>query len=701
MIPVRPFRPLPRGLRKPVALAAVFLIKLGAIAQLTDHPLLQVDAGLDTTAYIDLARRVAAGDLLLGPGLYFVSPLYIYFLAGILAVTDSLTAVRVVQALLGTLAVAFVFEGARQWFGERAAWVAGSLAGLTGLFTFYELLVLQAALDPFLVSAGLCALAIGLRSESARWLSIAGIAFGLEALNRPNSVVAAIGIAGLMVLMARRRRMTAVFVAGFVLALAPLIVRNGVVAGYWWPSSSHGGLNFYIGNNPQADGTYRSVPGITPNIAGQQADARRVAEQASGASLDDSQVSAYFYRQGVDWIRSAPPAAVALFVRKLHYTLAAAHLPLNYSYPFFAYDMRTVLAVLAAGPWLLVPLGIVGLASARPEGRREYLIWVAFVPLYVLAVAIFFAAERYRLPLLPPLCIGAGAALSGIYDMFRRREWWRMTRTIGAATVIALVSNWPVGLDDGRSEARVRMAERLIQRDQLEEAERWTTAALDRQHPTPGIVHFRIGRALAARGSAAAAVRHLEQAARLDPERGETSYALGQALLDAGRSADAVPHLKRAFEAGVRPDLSGFDLARAQAASGDRAAALQTLARVRPARRDDAKSWFALGQLARELGNPALALNYYREAARAAPADADPQEQVALALAALGDYEQALTELRRAAALDPSDASVRLNLAVALAQLGRIAEARVAAREALQLNPNYERAREFLRLLER
>src|SRR6187549_1799553 len=86
-------------------LAAVFALKLLVVWQLKDHPLLHPDAGLDTTAYVHLARRVVAGDLSLGPGLYFVSPLYIYFLATALAVTDSFTAVRILQAALGTVSV--------------------------------------------------------------------------------------------------------------------------------------------------------------------------------------------------------------------------------------------------------------------------------------------------------------------------------------------------------------------------------------------------------------------------------------------------------------------------------------------------------------------------------------------------------------------------------------------------------------------
>ena len=49
-----------------VTLIVVFVLNV-VLLQLRDHPLLQPDAGLDTTAYADLARRVLAGNVGLGP----------------------------------------------------------------------------------------------------------------------------------------------------------------------------------------------------------------------------------------------------------------------------------------------------------------------------------------------------------------------------------------------------------------------------------------------------------------------------------------------------------------------------------------------------------------------------------------------------------------------------------------------------------
>jgi len=687
--------------RGAAALASVFLVKLLVVLQLKDHPLLQADAGLDTTVYLDLARRVLDGDVTLGPGLYFVSPLYIYFAAAILASADSLTSVRVVQAALGTAAGAFMFIAAQVWFGRPAAWAAAALAALTGLFTFYETLLLQAALDPFLTAGFLCALTLALTRDSARWFMASGIILGVHALNRPNVLIAATGMAALMLLNPRRRGPAALFAAGVLLALLPVTIRNGVVANEWSAVASHGGLNFYIGNNQQADGTYSGVAGITPNILGQQEDARRVAQQTAGRSLDDGEVSAHFYDRGFSWIRAEPAAAARLFLRKVHYTFSSSHLSLNYSFPFFAYDAGSLLRFLLVGPWFLIPVGFVGLIAARPPDRRsDYLIWLSFIPLYALSVAMFFTSERYRLPLLVPLCIGAGATVERVFGLARRSEWPRALIWVGGSAALAIAVNWPLGLDDGRAEARVRMAERLVQADRYAESEQWTSRALE-HHPTPGSVHFRVGRALLARRRVDSALPHLEQAARLDPERSETSFAFGQALVDAGRPGEAIPHLRRALDAGVRPDLAGFDLARALAATGDRDGALKVLEGVRPARNDDAASWYSLGKLAQALGSPKLAANYYREAARAAPQTADLREQLGLMLAMVGEFEAAANEFEGALKVDPSDATTRLNLAVAYARLGRVADARNEAREALRLDPSYVKAKELLKVLER
>ena len=705
-----------------LALVAVFALKLGVLLQLHRHPLLQPDTASDTSVYLQFAREVATGNLALGPGLYFVSPVYIYFFALVLWLTSSFFSVRLLQIALGTAAVALVFRTADIWHGKRAAWFAAALAALTGIVTFYEVLLVQAALDPFLTALALYLLAAALNQPAgARPMvraALPGIAFGLHALNRPNALVAAAGVAfmSIVLLGTRRWRTVVPFAAGILLLLTPIVVRNYTIAGDLAPLSSHGGLDFYIGNNPQADGTYRTAGGITPSIAerteDQRADARRVAEKSIGRSLDDSEVSAHYYGLAWKWILAEPGHAARLFLRKLAYVFNAAHLPLNDSYPYYVRDERNLLRFLPVGAWLLVPLGIVGiwLGAARADQPRAFLVWASYIPFYPVSVAAFFVASSYRLPLLISLCVTAGGAMDALVPKRSHESpeashgttirGRRLAVAVVVIAALAIIANWRFGLDDGRAEERTRIALWMIGQERYGEVES-RVAAIERDHPRPALLHSRIGRAFFMRRQNDAAVRHLERAHLLDPNSLEADLALGQALLEARRPKEAIPHLRRALEANVRRDAAGYDLARAHAASGDRTNAIRVLQGVRPARIDDGESWRALGELALELEVPRLAEGFLRQAVGVAPLTAENHEQLGLAIALGGRYEEAIGAFQQAVQLDARDASAHLNLAVAYAETGRASDARGEAENALRLDPNYERAKQFLGALQK
>ena len=44
-------------------LAGVFVLKLVVLSQLRNHPMTQPGSGLDTTAYVELAKKVLGGKL--------------------------------------------------------------------------------------------------------------------------------------------------------------------------------------------------------------------------------------------------------------------------------------------------------------------------------------------------------------------------------------------------------------------------------------------------------------------------------------------------------------------------------------------------------------------------------------------------------------------------------------------------------------
>lgn len=537
-------------------LALVCLIKLVVVWQLKDQVLLRPDTAMDSQTYLTLAQRVMHGDLALGTDVYYVSPLYVYVLALVLKLAGSITAVRVAQVCLGTLTVGMIYVTTREWFGQRAAWISAGAAALTGLLTFYEILIIQSSIDAVLTAAALTATTLALKRRSSRWWIGAGAAFALATLSRPNMIVAPLAIGGVLLLQ-RRWRPILLLAAGLGAGLAPVVLRNVIVAHQFSLMSSQGGVMFLQGNGEGANGLFRPLPNIRTTVEGQAADTRTVAEAARGRALTNSEVSAYFTEQALDWIRRHPVRWVGLLLKKAYYQLNSQHIALPLSYPFFAYDIGGLLRLLFVGPWVLIPLGVLGLAWCavifdRAE-RRDYVVWLAFVPAYIASVALFIVSERYRLPLLVPLLVGAGAGADLLLATVSTGTRQTTAIAIGALAVLAIAANWPLGLidGDGRGEERVHMAENMARFGDVPEAERWATLALER-YPFPSLLHYRVGVQLANSGNFGPAIAHLTTALSLDPSAGPVELALAQTLDAAGNCPGAVPHYQRAAESSDR-----------------------------------------------------------------------------------------------------------------------------------------------------
>jgi tetratricopeptide (TPR) repeat protein len=703
-------KPSPPARLVPLALLllAALVIKLAVFLQLRGHPLLQPTASLDDAAYLALANRVVDGDWSLGPDVYYVSPLYAYFVALVLAISNkSLAAVRVAQLVLGTVSAGLIFATAREWFGRRAAVIAGVLAALTGLFTFYETLLIQAALDPFLAALALWTLGRALRAGRGGWQLGAGLSLGLLALNRPNvlpfAAVAVIAIVAANRILPRREvaLRAGTFVLGLVLAIAPVTVRNRLVAGEWVLITSHGGLNFYIGNSADADGTYTAVPGVTPSIDGQVRDSRLVAERAVGHSLSSSGVSGYFYDRAWAWIRTHPRDALSLMGRKIYYTINAADFSLNYSYTYYSRDERTWLRGLVIGPWLLLPMGLVGWVLLSLRNRQTvFPLWALFIPVYGLSIAVFFVSTRYRLPLLVPLVVTTAGLIDHSVAVIGAKQWRRAVWLAATLVVAGTVTNWSTGPDYGRANEQAEMAVYLARSGRTAETTA-LLARLDQSALDKGLLYFRVGQAFALAGNSAEGIRCLQAAFAYNPQEPDIRLVLGQALLSDGRYSEAVPHLAAARQAGVAPELAGLGLARAFAEVGKTQEAHAALLRVVDLRAEmPAADWLAAGLLALRIEDPVLAERALRAAIAQSDVLAPAHENLGVALLFQGQTTAAVASLERACVLDPASPSAHYNLAVALAEAGRLGEARNRAEQALRLKPDYPQAKQMLTTLD-
>jgi len=553
---------------------------------------------------------VARRDWLGGPDCFFIGPLYGYFLAALYAtVNPSFTAVKVIQAVLDAGTALFIYGFTRRTFGPTPARVAGALWALYLPAVFFAAYLLPVTLGLFLVAAAFYFLALGAEGKPA-WFAGAGLALGLFALDRPNVLLFA--LATIPVFVVFRRRLgwlkPALFVAAFAALPAAVTLRNYAVAGDWVVVSSQGGINFYIGNAPEADGTYWS-PGSTAEGSPEALNrdyAARTAAPALGKGAGAGAVSRWWLGRGLDWLAAHPGAAARLYSRKLRLLTNDVEVGLNEDF-YFAGEF--VPAHRAPWPWFgfLFAFGVIGAAVARPRLPTARWLGAAFLVAYAASVLAFFITARYRAPLTPLLAAFAGAGLTAWYDAWRRGR----RRAAAALTLVALtLGSWAVYPVAGVPRNRLfgwyygSYGNYFLDADDYARAAAYFERAVA---ATPGAEdgYYLLSVAYYEGGETEVAVRTLERGVAACPRSPKLLYSLGTALLARGRAAEAIGPLETATDLDAANPARWTALAQAYRAQGDLAAA--AAAAERAARLDprDANAWLLVMDVALLAGDEA------------------------------------------------------------------------------------------------
>lgn len=412
----------------------------------------------DAAVYLGWARALEAGAPFGVPGApYHLAPLYPRFLGWILPLGGgSLWAVLIVQALLGSATVLGVGLLARRLAGTdrpaagRIGWLAAVLAAVCAPTLWYEGWLLPTTLNLFLLALGLNLLAAaGDRDRRYGLLPLAaGLALGLAAVNRPQQLLVIAGAAAWLFLPARREdaggkalrrwRPVLLLALGALLVIAPATIRNLKVSGEPVLITASGGLNFYLGNRPGADGRFGLADGLTPYIQDQQKNSRELAVQQAGRELDWQGVSRHWLGRALEHFGEDPGAVVPLVLRKLWLSLSWREMENNFVTGWVhAHTGPGRLLVPSLGfLWVLAVPGLI--LARRRRAPAQGPLWI-LLGATLLTCLLFWVSTRNRLPLLLPL---AGFAA---YGLAYAAEAWRRPLPIAAAAVVALLVFWPTG----------------------------------------------------------------------------------------------------------------------------------------------------------------------------------------------------------------------------------------------------------------
>ncbi|MGB8294135.1 MAG: tetratricopeptide repeat protein [Polyangia bacterium] len=395
-----------------------------------DNPV--IDAG----TYEELATSIAAGR---GhpEAVFWHPPGYPYFLGGIWwLVGKSFLWPRLVQALLGALTVVLTAWIGARVFGPRVGLGTGLVAAGYGMLIYFDGELLPPTLAIFLLLLAV-AIAIACRDRPRRWHWLAaGAVGGLAATAVATLLVVPLVIAGFA------RRQAGWVLLGTALVLAPVTLRNGVRGHEFVLISANGGVNFWIGNNPQ----YQKMVDLRPDLGW-----KRLVQEPGRAGVHGlANSSRYFARKAWTWAAHNPSAFARLQLHKLRLFVGGDEIYRNQAIYPARMDSPVLRLLLWKIPGLAFPFGLLLPLSALGlwVGARRAPLLAALVAALSLSAVGFFITARYRVVVVPFLLIFAGQAVAWLAG----QSSWR-PRLIAAAAVagLSLVAN----LGQGRMESRM------------------------------------------------------------------------------------------------------------------------------------------------------------------------------------------------------------------------------------------------------
>ncbi len=379
---------------------------------------------MDSEEYDRWAFEIANGDWL-GSEVFFQAPLYPYFLAVVYSVFGhSLDAVYLLQIIFSLFGIYALYRAGKKIAGEKVGLAAAAISALYGLYIFYDVQLLKESLAVTLVCFLLWILVEARESGGfALWI-LAGAIGGFLSLLRENMLL----IVPFLILLAYRPRARfsafvlrgVLLLSGTAIILLPVAFRNWRVGGNFLPTTFQGGVNFYIGNNPTATGTYQPLSPGKQVPSYERTEPVRLAQKETGRALEPVEVSNFWLRKSLDWARKNPGDFLKLQAKKIGMFWSWYEWPdavdyyyvkqtsFTYNLPFLEFGSISLLALI--GLWL---------------GRwrfRELFPVLLFTGMWMASTVVFFLFSRYRLPAVPGLILIGAMAIGFIFTSWDKNR---------------------------------------------------------------------------------------------------------------------------------------------------------------------------------------------------------------------------------------------------------------------------------------
>jgi tetratricopeptide (TPR) repeat protein len=563
-----------RGNRLDAALVVVAAaaLRIAFAWETRDDPLFHALA-IDARSYHDLGVSVASGDVLFGRDPLWFGPLYPLLVGGLFRVFGANPEpVILLQWGLGTVSAWLAWSLGRR-FSRAAGLTSGLLVAVMPSLLVYEGQLLYTSLAVFLAAAHLVAFLGASDAGSPSRAAIAGAWLGALALVA-SSALLFVPVGAWRLGRRRGGRAATFFVLGVAAWLAPVFLRNGLVAGEWTAVPVNGGMLFATGFDRESVGGRAQLR--LPTDFGPDGSYRRDAETAVGRRLSLAEASRWHRDQALARIAEDPAWAIGLVMKKVALLFTVREIDDNLGLGTFAERARTLRCLPAAWAWVLLP-GLLGAALAlrgRDDRAHDANSLGAFVLVFALSLLPFFVSARYRAPLVVPLAALAGHAVHAVPGALRRGNLARAAGSLVILVAATVAAFRDPGVREDRALQLNAVGAAILNEGRAAEA----LAILDRTVAAdPGLAGAHANRSLAllALDREEEALAAARAATRLDPSLGSAWMTEGAILARGGRFDEALPAYRRAAELAPTNSRALSAYARCLAATGDLAGAIE------------------------------------------------------------------------------------------------------------------------------
>ena len=598
----------------------------------------------------------------------------------------SVVVAQIVHALLGAVNCVLTFFLGRRIFNRRVGIVAAIIVAFYGPLIFHEMDLIDVV---WVVFWSLVLILLFLWIVTRRklfWFFLLGLCSALSVITRPNFIL--FTIAGLVWIgfVLYKARAGLFFIAkcfiltvfGFIVIALPVAVQNLRVTGHFGILPASGGVNFYIGNNPNFEAAEIRVGTKWERIVGMP--------EQHGITGDMWQKQRFFYDKTSEFIVSDPKGFLKRLANKAMQFISSRELPGDVDiYLFRQWSRLLGLLMWKVGAFgfpfgLLLPLAIIGLLCNWRSIPKPVILFVITYPLLIILTHV---KTRYRVPMVPVLSILAVSGCAYLIGLRRApprrvrniierslsragsRGWFQIVGVTCLGAAIVFISTFPGPF----------IAEKLDYEAEL---------------------YFNIGRTLQDQGKYSDAMQRYIEALGRKPDYIDAHLCLGITLSTVGKTEDAIEHYRKVIELDPSDHRAHCGLGQAFYSLGkfeDAQYCYNVAIELKP---DYAIAHKSLAMVFHKQNRIDEAIIYYKRSLDLEPDDADIHKTLGMILAWQGKLDEAVQHFKDAINIKPDFIEAHYLLGELLAQKGDINGAIMEFRKVLQLNPAHEAAQSHL-----